>query len=116
MDNIDVIISELGYEIGTHVEETIIQKCLGVLANDGVYAYYVYVISDSKAKNKKNYLIDKTLEKIKDYISNNETDSQKYFQKLSEDLQNLLFFRQLLERSLIYARYHAKAFSGDTQS
>ncbi|HCF38051.1 MAG TPA: hypothetical protein DER56_03095, partial [Thermosipho africanus] len=34
---------------------------------------------------------------------------EKFFQKLSEDLDKLLFFKDVLEKVLIYARYHAKA-------
>ena len=34
---------------------------------------------------------------------------QEFFEKLPEDLPNLLFFREILEKILIYARYHAKA-------
>lgn len=87
-----------------------IEKSLGVLMNDGVYAYYLYVKSEE--------IDDVFLDKIKDLkkfveINGENNDSPKldveYFQSLSEDLEKLLFFRELLEKVLIYVRYHAKA-------
>lgn len=87
-----------------------IDKSLGVLMNDGVYAYYIYVNSEE--------IDDVFIDKIKDLkkfieINVENKDNLKldeaYFQSLSEDLEKLLFFRELLEKVLIYARYHAKA-------
>ena len=42
-------------------------------------------------------------------IKEEDEDYELYFQKLSEDIYHLLFKKQLLEKALIYARYHAKA-------
>jgi len=87
-----------------------IDKSLGVLMNDGVYAYYIYVNSEEID----DVFIDK-IEGLKKFIKingenkDNQKLDEKYFQSLSEDLEKLLFFRELLEKVLIYARYHAKA-------
>lgn len=118
--NLDAMINKIGFEIveaikGKGKDQTKykneIDKVLGVLSNDGVYAFYVYV------KSKK--IEDVFLEKIKgilEYIDikdNNENSynelSQEFFETLSENLSDLLFFREILEKILIYARYHAKA-------
>lgn len=87
-----------------------IDKSLGVLMNDGVYAYYIYVNSEEID----DVFIDK-IEDLKKFIEingenkDNQKLDEKYFQSLSEHLEKLLFFRELLEKVLIYARYHAKA-------
>ena len=118
--NLDAMINKIGFEIveaikGKGKDQTKykneIDKVLGVLSNDGVYAFYVYV------KSKK--IEDVFLEKIKgilEYIDikdDNENSynelSQEFFETLSENLSDLLFFREILEKILIYARYHAKA-------
>ena len=55
---------------------------------------------EEKEKEKKN------LEKERMYKLN---ESFQYFQNISNDLHNLLFLKQLLEKTFIYARYHAQA-------
>jgi len=114
MKNLDAIINEVGFEIVEKIKEkgkdkskykNFIDKALGVLANDGVYAYWVYCQSNS--------IDDVFINELKDIkkIINNEQDNQKFFQNLSEDLNKLLFFKEMLEKALIYARYHAKTIS-----
>jgi len=116
MKNLDAIINEVGYKIVENINsiddkakkskyKNFIDKALGVLANDGVYAYWVYCQSNS--------IDDVFINELKDIkkIINNEQDNQKFFQNLSEDLNKLLFFKEMLEKALIYARYHAKTIS-----
>jgi len=136
--NIDAIINQLGFSIVENIKTykdkernaliSHIDKALGVLVNDGVYAYYVFCKSKDKDENKektftKIFIIDIVKElkgyfNIKNYnleniVQQNEGDEERYFfQNISEDLHELLFFREVLERVLIYARYHAKALSG----
>ena len=38
-----------------------------------------------------------------------------YFLNVSNDLHKLLFLKQLLEKTLIYARYHAKALEDSNE-
>ena len=83
----------------------LIDKALGVLANDGLYAYYVFI----KSQKAEEVFLD-TFESLfklvgVKYIKSNRED---YFQTVSKDLFKLLFLKQILERTLIYARYHAK--------
>ncbi len=87
-----------------------IDKSLGVLSNDGVYAYFVYV----ESKNINDVFLDQirditNIVKVRSEGKLINELNQNYFQKLSEDLNSLLFFRDILEKILIYARYHAKA-------
>lgn len=114
--NLDAEINKLGFEIANEACKknilTFIDKSLGVLSNDGVYAYYVFCLS--KGETYTNIFIEKPFKKMKPFIPNNGSNTSKdYFTNLSENLHDLLFFKDVLERALIYARYHAKAF-GDS--
>lgn len=139
--NIDSFVNLLGYSINNNCIENeqkrFIDKALGVLVNDGVYAYYVFCKAKSKDNNKKSENTEKndsTIEKIfvenvvneisktnglKEYFIDEKVKSEGkinyelFFRNLSNDLHKLLFFRDILERALIYARYHAKATIGD---
>ena len=167
-NNLEHTLSKLGFDIVNEeiLDKNEIDKLLGVLSNDGVYAMWVYAQDKLKIKfnENKNSLkeekifmllskvaeIDKYImknlnyddvidkvsnltreinqlnEKIKDKSINpeikKESENQKktkekdrneelnkYFLDLSSNLNDLLFFKDLLEKVLIYARYHAKA-------
>lgn len=126
-NNLDAELNKLGFEIANKAQNdgllTFIDKALGVLANDGVYAYYVFCLSKDKKdkgdKPCKKIFIDEPVATLKSFllsdkygnIGNNEADykEEKFFEKLSGNLPDLLFFKDALERALIYARYHAKA-------
>jgi hypothetical protein len=87
-----------------------INKLLGVLSNNGVYAMWVYAKSQKDINESelfKSYM-GPILKLFNENIENLET----FFQEISEDLHKLLFLKQLLEKTLIYARYHAKALEG----
>ena len=114
MSNLEAAINEVSYNLILEIEEqneqktkyiNQIDKSLGVLANDGVYAYYVYV----KSKNVEDIFLEK-LKPITKYIFNTEQELNEVFlKKLSSNLNNLFFFKEILEKVLIYVRYHAKA-------
>lgn len=122
MSNIEADINKMSFEIvesifkkeGSQRSKYIneIDKALGVLVNDGVYAYYVYV----KSKNIIDVFLD-LLGDLQKFVDNTkeEKEWEDYFQELSKDLNKLLFFRELLEKVLIYARYHAKAKENKTK-
>jgi len=135
--NIDSFVNLLGYNINEKCkndeQRRFIDKALGVLVNDGVYAYYVFCKAKSKDNKKKDdeemekedsiedifvrYVVDEINKTngLNEYfknelIKNNKgLDYEQFFQNLSNDLRKLLFFRDILEKALIYARYHAKA-------
>ena len=113
--NLDAIINEVGFEIVESIKKkdtkeqtkykNFIDKSLGVLANDGVYAYWVYC----RANKIEDVFINK-IKKLKDYINIEKKDNNEgFFRNLSNNLHQLLFFKEILEKALIYARYHAKA-------
>jgi hypothetical protein len=114
--NLDAKINMVGFEIVEAVKQkgkdktkykNYIDKALGVLANDGVYAYWVYC----KANKIDDVFINK-IQELKEVI-NSEQNNEKFFRNLSNKLNQLLFFKEMLEKALIYARYHAKAMGDE---
>ena len=124
--NLDALINKISFELVDSILKVsdkttqkkllnCIDKSLGVLSNDGVYAYYVYIKSQDKKKDNtfENIFLDK-IKPVEAYcnIPLQDNNWQDFFEKLSEDLTSLLLFRDMLEKILIYARYHAKAMGG----
>jgi len=145
MENLDAVINKISFDIVNKkiVDENQINKMLGVLSNDGVYAWWVYILKELKIKStylchsifQNDNLISsitgfnnlEELQNLKNDIEKLATGEDKEkkqsqnkfrewqqkmtenFQHLSKDLPSLLFFREILEKILIYARYHAKA-------
>jgi len=179
--NLESEIYRLSFELSEEFEENDLNKLLGILASDGVYAMWVYAKDKFECKFSKNkeemkkqkcfrlleiisnlskfsskkleyYTvleeiakltddIDKLKEeidklkksqndkeineekkkKIEEYIKDiKEREKEikekernqilnKYFQDLAQDLNKLLFMKDLLEKVFIYALYHAKA-------
>ncbi len=118
--NLDVIINKIGYDIVQAIEgkgrdkkkyKNKIDKVLGVLANDGVYAFWVYC----KAEKITDVFVGKLgeLKKIVDPISDEKRDENFFMDLSSSELTNLLFFKEMLEKVLTYAKYHEKALDDD---
>ena len=137
--NLDAKINMVGFKIANILDENMINKLLGVLANDGVYAMWVYAINKLKdtellkflkelsilpinIDTLKNYQFENTINEIENEsntkkrkikFSQKVKELDKFFQTLSQDLNQLLFFKEMLEKALIYARYHAKAMGDE---
>jgi phosphopantetheine adenylyltransferase len=121
--NLESEIYRLSFDLSKKFEENELNKLLGVLASDGVYAMWVYA-KDKFKKNEDQPKIEKINELIRNLdnfvddkkdnkkdgenIDNKNIDNE-YFQNLAQDLNRLLFMKELLEKVLIYAIYHAKA-------
>ena len=127
MESLEAKISEIAYMIIEEIlklEEkkkrkliNLIDKSLGVLSNDGVYAYYVFIISQKDDKTA--FIFLDSMEELfniaknqKPYDNSNPHD---YFKDVASDINKLLFLKQLLEKTLIYARYHAKALEDSNE-
>lgn len=124
MKNLDSRINKYSYEIVNDKDNkdavNLIDKAIGVLSNDGVYGYYVYCKSKEKrVKNQKSNNVEKVfingiVDEFGNEFSFNNTSKERekyeeFFIKLSENINLLLFFKDIVEKILIYARYHAKA-------
>jgi len=97
--------------------ENNLRKALGVLQEDGVYAMFLWLEDKDKGKNIRKILIDLLNEsEIRKHLLNDsyrfaDEDFSKFCENLREvaqDIDKLLFMKNLLERTLIYALYHAK--------
>lgn len=102
--------------------ENLITKSLGVLQEDGVYAFFLYQRSRSKSEIEGARKLEaqavallkavpiKPFDTVTDPLQAVRGD--KTTKGLADDLDNLLLAKRLLEQTLIYARYHAKALEG----
>ena len=122
--NLDSLCAQRGYEIVRMVApngslpksdraklENTITKSLGVLQENGVYAFFLYLDYRSGEKGAPETK-SQTLSLLRHTEVNLLSSDSNHFQavqQLTNELDNLLLARQLLEQTLIYARYHAKA-------
>jgi len=121
MTNLDKICAEFAQRIADELSksfnnnpkkaEILINKALGVLQEQGLYAFVLFCMSRGKdEKDGAEKLKTLTGELLKDelkligngYILNEIIN-------LSANLDSLMLAIQVLEKTLIYARYHAKA-------
>ncbi len=89
--------------------ENLITRSLGVLQEDGVYAFFLYTASKADAIRTlaSSFLKDRGLLTYTDGADVLAVVRDGF----RENLDNLLFAKELLERTLVYARYHAKALA-----
>ncbi|MEM4217237.1 MAG: hypothetical protein QXZ09_04390 [Candidatus Methanomethylicaceae archaeon] len=119
--NLDQLCAKYGWQMAKEVHdaikkqtETHITKSLGVLQEDGVYAFFLYQASrGSREKAGADKLKEQAAEflreaKIQAFQSTGDP-LQAVRDHLANDLDQLLLAKRLLEQALIYARYHAKA-------
>jgi len=100
-------------------EEGTIGKALGVLQEDGVYAFFIYLLSLERKQpyeKKAKAIINQAANLLNEHklISNQNIDANnvtEIIKPLTENLAKLILAKTLLERTLVYARYHAKALS-----
>lgn len=108
-NNLDRLCFSYGIKIPRNKDDqNVIQKALGVVEEDGVFAFKIYLDSlkqsESNIATKINENIGKMLKEID--IVDNFGDST--LKELGSDLNKLFLTKELIERTLIYARYHAR--------
>jgi hypothetical protein len=100
--------------------ENLVTKTLGILEENGVYACMLYLFSRSNEKEKEiAEVIRKRLFDWNEIIGKEKPDVQKnkgaedalrfVAENFCNDLNTLFLVKELWERTLIYARYGAKA-------
>jgi len=89
--------------------ENSITKALGVLEEQGVYAMFLYLHAREKGKFSEDLMNFLETHVNGDWHQTTNKDLFGKLQKLSENLDNLLFARDILHQALVYGRYHAKA-------
>lgn len=122
--NLDQLCAQYGWQIADKVHEKIgkntenhITKSLGVLQEDGVYAFFLYQDSRGERERRGAEQLRDTakefLQKAGIQAFQNAADPLAAVRDhLANDLDQLLLAKRLLEQALIYARYHAKALEG----
>ncbi|MDM7913339.1 MAG: hypothetical protein QUS09_09605 [Methanotrichaceae archaeon] len=122
--NLDQLCAKYGWQIAYEVHNVIgkqsenhITKSLGVLQEDGVYAFFLYQESrGSREKEGAEKIKNCAKELLKEAnitgFQNSNDPLQAVRDHLANDLDQLLLAKRLLEQALIYARYHAKALEG----
>ena len=114
--NLDFICADYGRRIGDDesVEESLLNKTIGVLQENGLYALMLYLSSRGSTevdggkhitKNQIDLLYDTRL----GICTDRRQDQFATAQQLAQNLDRLLFAKSLCEQTLIYGRYHAKA-------
>jgi len=128
--NLDQQCAQYGWEMADQVYQALkkgaenhITKSLGVLQEDGVYAFFLYQRSRGKSEIEGAKKLEaqaaallkavpiKPFDTVTDPLQAVRGD--KATKGLADDLDSLLLAKRLLEQSLIYARYHAKALEGE---
>jgi len=118
--NLDAACALLGHELGTMVAkgktskdtDNSLTKALGVLEEQGVYALFLYLharekdLGSSISQKLMKFLCSEDVRLVREHGN---SEPFRALQKLAEDLDDLLFARDLLHQVLVYARYHAKA-------
>lgn len=119
--NLDQLCAKHGWKIADQVHQAIgkqaenhITKSLGVLQEDGVYAFFLYQASrglrEKPGAEKLAGQANAFLQEAGIQAFQKDGDPLKAVRDhLASDLDQLLLAKRLLEQALIYARYHAKA-------
>jgi len=119
--NLDQLCAEYGHEFAKEVNQVLLTKALSVLQEQGLYAFVLFCESrGSTEKQGADKIIALTQKLFKEKLKIiGEGDLLEEIRKdngLASNLDNLMLAIQVLEKSLIYARYHAKAFKESTQT
>ena len=112
--NLDIQCAELGREIAqiSGIDENLVNEALTVLEEQGPYAMFLYL--QAKHSNVAGKVSSKSLQFLKIIFGNcldSANDILKAIKLLanSENLDDLLFARDILRTAFSYARYHLKA-------
>lgn len=130
--NLDQICAKYGYDIALNVSkifgsdskkaETLITKGLGVLQVQGLYSFGLFCVSRSNSEidaSKEMKNIIQTLLKHKGLQLIKKDDLLEELREkdgLGSKLDELIMANELVEKTLIYSRYHAKSLTRDKKA
>jgi hypothetical protein len=112
MENLDLKCAELGQRLAQQqdVKEKLLTDALSVLEEQGVYALFLYLRARAgtpgEAVCKASVTFLRETPAASPLLANG--DVWQALHQLGEDLDKLLFARDLLRQALVYGRYHAK--------
>lgn len=110
--NLDIECAEAGRKLGEAIkDEKILNDALAVLEEHGPYAMFLYIRARHKevTRDFEEPLV-KLLSGTLKLNGNNGLDIAK---SAADNLDTLLFVRDLLRNALIYAQFHLKAMGGE---
>ncbi|KXS44912.1 MAG: hypothetical protein AWU58_1109 [Methanohalophilus sp. T328-1] len=131
MQNLDYLCMKYGQNILESAnikkdDENVITKALGVLQENGPYALFLYLEEKKKkdsdiASNIYSSFIKLIKEdELKPFMAPPQGDKSikeltDWLIEISKDIDKLFLFKKIMEQTLLYARYYAKALpeSGD---
>lgn len=115
-NNLDYLCAKHGQNIpkANRDEETMIQKALGVLQEEGLFAFVVFLESKKGSTNKEvvGSILGKTAELLNEVgltKDANDKNIREMILDITKDIDSMFLAKDLIERMLIYARYRAKA-------
>lgn len=101
-------------------KENVVTKALGVLVENGIYAMTVFLISNTKSKKNCEHILQTLAKSLADQdiklLAKADWSKDEFFELLeamrgiTNDLPKLLLARRVLEATLTFARYQAKAY------
>ncbi|WP_202319140.1 hypothetical protein [Archaeoglobus neptunius] len=115
---IDKISAKIGFDLAKKFTnkddadklETIVTKAIGVLIEDGLLAYVIWLKSRGEKERKyATEILNKSKDLIRELDLATTDDPIDMALEISSSIEKTLLARQLLERMLVYARYRAKA-------
>jgi len=108
------IVNEMKTECDPKEIQSLVTKALGVLQQQGLYALGLFC----KAENKADGILKKTIEMLHEIgiMENLNEEDLSSISKLSKRIHDLIFAVEIVEKTLIYARYHAKALVKESGS
>lgn len=124
MTNLEPLCAKYGHRMikgggdpGVRDQENVITKALGVLAESGLYAMCVFLLSCSKKEYGREVLTvhlralwqDPGVGILDRGIDGQPAQLLNAVRRVTENLATLILARKVTEQALIFARYHAKA-------
>ncbi len=112
MRNLDLKCAELGEKLGqgaSKERENLLQDGLGVLQEQGLYAFFLYLRASKRGDPRQVTDACKAFLRDQGLLHDSNIDLFQGLKALADRLDDLLFARELLMQALVYARYHAKA-------
>lgn len=111
---VDIRCAEVGRQLAEikKMEEKILNEALAVLEEQGPYAMFLYISARYKEGGLANAFQTHCLPLLREVFGDKIPtggDALKTIEQLANDLDDLLFARDLLRNVLAYARYHLKA-------
>lgn len=110
--NLDILAAEVGRKLSEKInDEKVFNEALAVLEEQGPYAMFLFV-RVRHAEHREPFE-GELVELLRQVLRKNAEEALEIAKNVANDLDNLLFARDLLRTALIYARFHLKAKGGE---